>query len=295
MDENPASLRALTRVLRGRPTSDGAGVKLTRVIGTHELEDLDPFLLLDEFRSETSADYIAGFPDHPHRGFETVTYMLAGSMEHRDQLGHVGLLESGGVQWMTAGRGIIHSEMPRQEHGLMWGFQLWVNLPASEKLCEPRYRDIPKSDIPEVALPNESGKVRVIAGQYGEIVGAVSGIAVDPLYLDVALSPHETADIAVPEGHNACVYMFEGGARFGDRNELAKKILGHHDLGVLGPGDSLRAQATPQGARFLLLAARPLNESIERYGPFVMNTREQLVKAVEDYRTGRFLSEPASR
>jgi redox-sensitive bicupin YhaK (pirin superfamily) len=277
--------RSLARVVRGHATSDGAGVRLTRVIGTHELDHLDPFLLLDEFKSDSSADYSAGFPDHPHRGFETVTYMLAGKMEHRDQLGHRGVLESGSVQWMTAGRGIIHSEMPRQERGLMWGFQLWVNLPADEKLCEPLYRDIPKDAIPEVALADAMGVVRVIAGDFRGTAGAITGLTIQPLYLDVTLARHSDEELAVPEGHNACVYVFDGAARFGD----SSKLLGRHDLGVLGPGARLRVQANGQGVRFLLLGGRPLNEPIARYGPFVMNTREQLQRAIDDYRSGRLL------
>jgi redox-sensitive bicupin YhaK (pirin superfamily) len=282
----------MSRVVRGHATSDGGGVRLTRVIGTHELDNLDPFLLLDEFRSESSADYIAGFPDHPHRGFETVTYMLAGSMEHRDHLGNRGILESGSVQWMTAGRGIVHSEMPRQEHGLMWGLQLWVNLKASDKLCEPRYQDIPRDAIPEVELPNVTGKVRVIAGKSLGVSGPVSGISVDPLYLDVALSPYSLEEFDIPEGHNACVYVFEGSARFGDVDDQSKKVLSRHDLGVLSQsGSKLRIQAASLGVRFLLLAARPLNEPVARYGPFVMNTREQVLQAVDDFRTGRFLNE----
>jgi redox-sensitive bicupin YhaK (pirin superfamily) len=292
MSDDTFSLRLLSRSVRGHATSDGGGVKLTRVIGTRELDNLDPFLLLDEFRSESSADYMTGFPDHPHRGFETVTYMLAGSMEHRDHLGNRGLLESGSVQWMTAGRGIVHSEMPRQEHGLMWGFQLWVNLQATEKLCEPRYQDIPPNAIPEVELPNLTGKVRVIAGSCLGMTGPVSGISVEPLYLDVALSPYTLEEFFIPEGHNACIYVFEGGARFGDVDDHTKKVLSRHDLGVLSQtGSKLRIQAASLGVRFLLLAARPLNEPVARYGPFVMNTREQVLKAVDDFRTGRFLSE----
>ena len=295
MSDDASSLRTLTRSIRGHPTSDGSGVRLTRVIGTRELDNLDPFLLLDEFKSESNADYVVGFPDHPHRGFETVTYMVAGSMEHRDHVGNHGVLESGSVQWMTAGRGIVHSEMPHQEHGLMWGFQLWVNLKASEKLCVPRYQNIPSDAIPEVELPNFSGKVRVIAGRYLGMTGPVSGISVDPLYFDIALSPYTLEEFAIPEGHNACVYVFDGGARFGDVDDQTKRVLSRHDLGVLSEtGNLLRIQAASLGVRFLLLAARPLHEPVARYGPFVMNTREQVLKAVDDFRTGRFLSEPAA-
>jgi redox-sensitive bicupin YhaK (pirin superfamily) len=293
MSEDNLGFRTIARIVRGHATSDGAGVRLTRVIGTHELDNVDPFLLLDEFRSESSADYLAGFPDHPHRGFETVTYMLAGSMEHRDSVGHRGLLESGSVQWMTAGRGIVHSEMPRQEHGLMWGFQLWVNLKAEDKLCAPRYQDIPRDAIPELELPDMSGRVRVIAGECRGMTGPVSGTSIEPLYLDIALAPQTLEEFAVPQGHNACVYVFEGGGRFGDVADQSKKALSRHDLGVLSDGNTLRVQAASLGVRFLLIAGRPLNEPVARYGPFVMNTREQLLKAVDDFRTGRFLNEEA--
>ena len=295
MTEDTLSLRTLSRVLRGHATTDGAGVRMTRVIGTHELEDLDPFLLLDEFRSETHADYIAGFPDHPRRGFESVTYMIAGSMEHRDHLGNQGVTERGGVQWMTAGRGVVQSEMPRQERGLTWGFQLWVNLKASDKLCEPQYQDIPREAIPVVELPERGGRVRVIAGSLRGSEGVVQARSVERLlYLDVSLSPYTVEEFVIPSGYNACVYVFEGSARFGDVNDHSKKALGRHDLGVLGDGDALRVRAASLGVRFLILAARPLKEPIARYGPFVMNTREEVLQAVNDYRHGRFLDEQSS-
>ena len=293
--QGTVGLRTLTRIVRGHATSDGAGVRLTRVIGSPELDYLDPFLLLDEFRSASSADYIAGFPDHPHRGFETVTYMIAGSMEHRDHLGNRGVVDRGSVQWMTAGRGIVHSEMPHQEHGLMWGFQLWVNLKASDKLCEPRYQNIPKDAIPEIELPNVTGRVRVVAGSFMGERGPVSGIAIDPVFFDIALSPHTLEEFTIPETHTACVYVFEGSARFGEVEDLSKKVLSRHDLGVLSnDGTKLRVQAASAGVRFLLLAGVPINEPVERYGPFVMNTREQVLKAVDDFRNGRFVSESAS-
>jgi redox-sensitive bicupin YhaK (pirin superfamily) len=289
MSEAPHTYRSLVRIVRGHPTTEGAGVRLRRAIGSQELDHLDPFLLLDEFRSESSADYIAGFPDHPHRGFETVTYMLAGSMEHRDHLGHRGLLESGGVQWMTAGRGIVHSEMPRQEHGLMWGIQLWLNLKSDEKLCEPSYRDIPSAAIPEVELPSQHGKVRVIAGEYRGHHGAVSGVSVAPIYLDVTLAAHASEEFALPDGHSAFVYMLEGSAAV-DAPEGNTRSLGKHDLGVLDGAGALRVWAAGLGTRLLVLAARPLQEPIARYGPFVMNTREEVMQAVADFQNGRFLS-----
>jgi redox-sensitive bicupin YhaK (pirin superfamily) len=292
MIEDLISFRTLTRVVRGHATSDGAGIRFVRALGAHELDHLDPFLLLEEFRSESQADYMAGFPDHPRRGFENITYMLAGSMEQSDHLGHRGLLESGGVQWMTAGRGVLHSQVPHQENGALWGFQVWMNLRSSDKFCEPRYQDIARDAIPEIELPNMTGKIRVIAGRCGELQGAFTGNSLDPLFLDVALSPHVLHDFDVPEGHNACVYVFEGGARFGDVDNLTKKALSRHDLGVLRDGSKLRIQAASTGVRFLLLAARPLNEPVARYGPFVMNTREQVLEAVQDFRTGRFVGDP---
>lgn len=277
--------RDVTQLVRGQPTSDGAGVRLFRMIGTPTLEDLDPFLLMDEFRSDASSDYVAGFPDHPHRGFETVTYMLAGAMEHRDHVGNHGVLESGGVQWMTAGRGIIHSEMPRQDSGLLWGFQLWVNLPANEKLCAPRYRDIAPSDIPEAVFGEN--KIRVIAGEFEGLRGAVDGIAVDPLYLDVMLAPHVDQLIQIPSGHNACVYGLDGQLQVMGQNRTTP--IGHGKLGVLSHEGPLRIRSSSLGARVLVIAGRPLREPVARYGPFVMNTREQVQRAVEDLRTGRFL------
>jgi redox-sensitive bicupin YhaK (pirin superfamily) len=289
MAEQLMGPRTLSRVVRGHATTDGAGVRLTRVIGTNELEHLDPFLQLDELRSETKGDDSIGFPSHPHRGCETVTYMLVGSIEHRDRSGRCGRLESGGVQWLTAGRGVVHSEMPRPEHGLVWGFQLWVNLSASNKMCEPRYQDISRSDVPELELPNANGRVRLIAGTFHGVNGPVTGIATDPLYLDIAVAPYTQLEVAIPNDHNACLYVFAGSARVGD-SDSAKRTLSRHDLGILGPGTSVRVHAQAHGARFLALAARPLHEPVMRYGPFVMNTREELQKAVYDFRSAPELS-----
>ena len=206
--------RKVVKVVQGMRASDGAGVKLNRVMGQPGLPDLDPFLLLDEFRSEKGSDYVAGFPDHPHRGFETVTYMLAGRMRHGDHMGNVGLLRPGSVQWMTAGRGIVHSEMPEQEDGLLWGFQLWVNLPAKDKLTAPRYQDIAPERIPE-AEPSAGVRVRVVAGHVGDVVGPVSGVAVAPLYFDVSLEPGARFAAPVPSGHNAFAYVYSGNADVG--------------------------------------------------------------------------------
>jgi redox-sensitive bicupin YhaK (pirin superfamily) len=277
--------RAVSRVLQGLPASDGAGVKLTRVIGQPQLDRLDPFLLLDEFRSDSGADYIGGFPDHPHRGFETVTYMLAGRMRHRDSAGNSGLLTPGSVQWMTAGRGLVHSEMPEQEDGLMWGFQLWVNLPAKDKMTAPRYQDIAPERIPEVVLP-AGGKVRVIAGSLGDVRGPVQAEATAPLYLDIELAPYARFEIAVPDGHHAFVYPFVGAATV--RAPQRDTALARGQLGVLGDGGSVAVEAGPEGARLLLVAGRPLNEPVARYGPFVMNTMDEIRQAFSDFQAGRF-------
>jgi redox-sensitive bicupin YhaK (pirin superfamily) len=278
------SSRAITRRVRGIPTSDGAGVKLTRVIGQPMLDSLDPFLLLDEFGSDSATDYIAGFPDHPHRGFETVTYMLDGRMRHRDNHGNSGLLESGGVQWMTAGRGIVHSEMPEQEHGLMRGFQLWVNLAAKDKMMQPRYQDIAPDRIP-TAEPAAGVKVRVVAGDLFGVLGPVDGIAIEPVYLDIALQPGTQLSVPLPDGHSAFAYVFEG-----DAVRVGSETLGLRELGVLSKGDAveLAVAADAKAARVLLVAGRPLDESVARYGPFVMNTPEQIMQAMQDYQSGRF-------
>ena len=272
--------------MRGQATSDGAGFRLSRVIGTPALEDLDPFLLLDEFRSDAAADNALGFPDHPHRGFETVTYMLSGTLEHRDHIGNHGLLESGGVQWMTAGRGIIHSEMPQKDSGQLWGVQLWVNLPASDKLCAPRSQDIAASEIPEVAWESMS-KARVIAGTCQGVQGPVRGTAVEPLFLDVTLGPSADQRIELPEGHNACLYVYDNQIQvIGSRRATA---VGRGKLAVLSGEGPLQIRSSMLGARLLVLAAKPLREPVARYGPFVMNTREELRRAVEELRSGRFL------
>ncbi|MBS0383216.1 MAG: pirin family protein [Proteobacteria bacterium] len=278
------SSRTITRRVRGIPTSDGAGVKLTRVIGQPRLDSLDPFLLLDEFGSDAANDYIAGFPDHPHRGFETVTYMLDGRMRHRDNHGNSGLLESGSVQWMTAGRGIVHSEMPEQEHGLMRGFQLWVNLAAKDKMSQPRYQDIAPEKIP-AAEPAPGVHVRVVAGEQFGVTGPVNGIAIEPVYLDIALQPGAKLSVPLPNDHSAFAYVFEG-----DSVHVGAEVLGLRELGVLSHGDlvELAVPADARAARVLLVAGRPLNEPVARYGPFVMNTPEQIVQAMRDYQSGNF-------
>ncbi len=267
---------------KGRPASDGAGVKLTRVIGVPGLDQIDPFLLLDEFRSDQPGDYLAGFPDHPHRGFETVTYMLAGRMRHRDNQGNEGLLEAGSIQWMTAGRGIVHSEMPEQQDGLMWGFQLWVNLPAKAKMQAPRYQDIPPSEVPVI---DEAGlRVKVLAGDFGGQQGPVTKVAVEPLYLDIQIQAVAGSRvIPVPAALNAFLYVFEGSLLAG-RNE---EEIARGELARLGPGEQLQI-ATSDQARCLLIAGRPIGEPVARHGPFVMNTEAELRQAFMDFQAGRF-------
>jgi redox-sensitive bicupin YhaK (pirin superfamily) len=283
MAEQGATLRRIVRKLRGQPATDGAGVRMTRVIGTDRLDHLDPFLLLDEFRSDNPDDYIAGFPDHPHRGFETVTYMLAGSMEHGDNQGNSGLLGPGSVQWMTAGRGIVHSELPRQEDGLMWGFQLWVNLPARDKMTSPRYQDIPADEVP-VVEPDARSRVKVLAGCFDGVEGPVRGVTTEPLYLDVGLSPGGEAGIALPAAHTAFVYCFDGSVLVSAGTD---EPLGRGELAILSGGDRLVLRADSV-ARCLVVAGRPLGEPVARYGPFVMNTADELRQAFVDFQAGRF-------
>lgn len=285
--QNPATTesRRLTRVVRGMPASDGAGVKLNRVIGTPTVPDIDPFLMLDEFRSDDAGDYIAGFPDHPHRGFETVTYMLAGRMRHADNHGHSGLMEAGSVQWMTAGRGIIHSEMPEQEDGLMAGFQLWINLPARLKMGRPRYQEFPAAAMP-VVTPAPGVSVRLIAGALEDRSGPVSGIATQPLFWDVGLDAGTAWSAPVPASHQAFLYVFEGAVRAGPAVSRHKVQRGQ--MAVLGQGDHVELVGEEGGARLLLIAGLPLREPVARYGPFVMNTPQEIQQAFVDYQNGRF-------
>lgn len=281
--------RTLKQLIHSIPTSDGAGVKLQRSIGQAASMRLDPFLMLDEFSSSNADDYISGFPDHPHRGFETVTYMLDGHMLHRDHLGNQGDLRSGGAQWMTAGRGIIHSEMPQQESGRMRGFQLWINLPASEKMKPAGYRDIQPDEIPELTLAN-GGKIRVIAGtaetdlqvaQHQVVQGAIQGISTEPLFLDVRLPANTTFSNPVAPGHNAFIYPYEGHVEIGPSS--ARRSIGPQTAGVLSAGDNIEVESGTEPAAFLVLAAKPLLEPVLQYGPFVMNTREQIEQAIYDY------------
>ncbi len=283
--QNPRSVEAL---VAGRATRDGAGVRLTRVLTGDLQQRLDPFLMLDQFGSNDPKDYGAGFPDHPHRGFETVTYMIAGRMRHRDSAGHEGLLQNGGVQWMTAGRGLIHSEMPEQEEGLMEGFQLWLNLPSHQKMCTPWYRDIQSESIPEVTT-DAGVLVRVISGQSHGVQGALHRSAkdypTDPLYLDIHFSDNQAFTQSIPVGHNAFIYVYRGSlavqsAQGTETVPLQRMAILSHG----GDGVVLQGQA---GTRALLIAGQPLREPIAQYGPFVMNTREELLQAVEDFQAGR--------
>jgi len=277
--------REVERRVTGASTSDGAGVKLLRVLTSDLQRRLDPFLMLDEFRSDNPDDYLAGFPDHPHRGFETVTYMLAGRMRHRDNAGHEGVLNAGGVQWMTAGRGIVHSELPEQEQGLMHGFQLWINLPAREKMTEPGYWDIPAEAIPRTTT-DEGVAIRIIAGSVAGIDGAIRREATEPLYLDLGLPAGSAYEAPIPVGHNAFLYVYDGEAEVGTQDEPVHA----RQLAVLTnrpDADGVRL-ATSDGARLLLVAGRPLNEPIAQWGPFVMNTREEVEQAMREFRSGNF-------
>jgi redox-sensitive bicupin YhaK (pirin superfamily) len=282
--------RTLTHAIPGLETSDGAGVKLRRSIGSTPSSRLDPFLMLDEFGTDQPEDYIAGFPPHPHRGFETVTYMLDGHMRHEDHMGNVGELTEGGVQWMTAGHGVIHSEMPQQEEGLMRGFQLWVNLPAAEKMKPASYKDIPAADIPVAEL--DGGRVKVIAGNFatdnGEVIGPIQGLTTAPVFYDVELAAGKTFETALPATHSAFVYSYEGDVNIGTDSE--QRILTAQSAGVLSSGDLLRVSAHSESAKFIVLAGIPLNEPVVQRGPFVMNTREQIEQAIHDYQNGTLVA-----
>ena len=279
--------RTLQRAIEAIPTSDGAGVKLRRSLGQTAWARLDPFLMLDHFSTENPDDYIAGFPAHPHRGFETVTYMLDGHLRHEDHLGHTGDLKSGGVQWMTAGRGIVHSEMPQQEQGRMRGFQLWINLPAKEKMKPAGYRDIQPDEIPVVNLRG-GGRVKVIAGMLvldgGTTPGPIQGLTTDPLYFDIELPAGAAFTHPIHAGYHAFVYPFEGGVDVGPSG--ATKRLPTHSAGVLSDGDAVTLTGGSEGGRVILLAGRPLLEPIVQYGPFVMNTHEEVEQAIRDYQSG---------
>jgi len=277
-----ARARGVEQLVAGQATSDGAGVKLTRVLSQSLQHRLDPFLMLDAFGSDQPDDYIAGFPDHPHRGFETITYMLAGRMRHRDSAGHEGLLENGGVQWMTAGKGVIHSEIPQQEEGVMEGFQLWLNLPGGQKMCAPWYRDFKAGELPRLVTP-EGVAVTVIAGQSHGLAGAVTRETTEPLYLDVHLPQGARFEQALPAGHSAFVYVYRGEV------SIAGKPVPMQRMAILAneaQSDGVVMQASAD-AKVLLIAGRPLKEPIVQYGPFVMNTQEEIYQALRDHRDGR--------
>ncbi|WP_088279277.1 pirin family protein [Ideonella sp. A 288] len=274
--------RRVERLVAGQATSDGAGVKLTRVLTQNLQHRLDPFLMLDAFGSDNPDDYIAGFPDHPHRGFETVTYMIAGRMRHRDSAGHEGLLENGGVQWMTAGRGVIHSEIPQQEEGVMEGFQLWLNLPGRDKMNAPWYRDFKATDLPKFTTP-QGVAVTVIAGSSHGVDGAVTREATEPLYLDLHLGAGSRFEQPLPAGHNAFVYVYRGAVTIaGQAVPVQRMALLANDAGTDGVVIEAGAEA-----RVLLIAGRPLKEPIAQYGPFVMNTQQEIYQALSDFRDGR--------
>jgi quercetin 2,3-dioxygenase len=280
--------RSVTKSVRGMATSDGAGVKLTRLIGTPRLGSVGPFLMLDEFRSDDPQDYLAGFPAHPHRGFETFTYMLAGRFRHQDNKGHEGLLGAGGGQWMTAGRGIVHSEMPEQEEGLVWGFQLWINLAAAEKMQPAAYRDLQPADIPTVALPG-GATARVVAGQVAGVVGPITASGertTAPIFIEVALPAGGEATIPIPRGHEGFLYPFEGAIVAGDAG--SERALAPGELAVLGEGEHVRLSSKGEAARVLVVAGRPLNEPVVQHGPFVMNTAAEIRQAIRDFQSGAF-------
>ncbi len=281
------TLRTIRQRVPALEITEGAGVTVHRSIGTPALRNLDPFLLLDHFGSDNPDEYIAGFPQHPHRGFITFTYMLDGHMEHQDSMGNRGNLQAGGVQWMKAASGVIHSEMPQQTDGLMRGFQLWINLPASEKMSAPAYQEFSAAAIPEVA--REGVRVRVLAGESCGVRGVIDDPATDVLYLDIALIARARFSLPLAATRNAFVYLFEGSAR------LAGEALSEHQLAVLGAGDTVEIEADAQGARLILVAGRPLGEPVVQYGPFVMNSREEIEQALADYRAGRLVRARADR
>jgi redox-sensitive bicupin YhaK (pirin superfamily) len=274
------------QIVTGQATSDGAGVQLVRVIGQQALMDLDPFLLLDAFRSDDPDDYIAGFPPHPHRGFETVTYLLNGRMRHKDNAGNEGVIEPGGIQWMTAGKGIVHSEMPEQQDGLLEGFQLWINLPATHKMSEPAYQEQDAAQIPSESRDGSS--VKVISGTTSRgTTGPVTQPLTDPLYLDVTLEPATVFSETLEASHNAFVYVINGEITLAGEDGKALS-LDRDQLAVLGPGDEVSLTGGDQGSRFLLVAGKPLHEPVARGGPFVMNTADEVRQAFSDYQHGNF-------
>lgn len=282
-NEQVTVLRDVERIITGQPVMDGAGVKINRVLTQTLQRRLDPFLMLDNFGSDQANDYIAGFPSHPHRGFETVTYMLEGRLRHKDSNGNEGVLASGGVQWMTAGRGVIHSEMPEQQDGMMEGFQLWLNLPAKDKLRDPWYRDFNGDDVPRFTTA-EGVQVKVIAGHSHGVQGAVQRDSTEPLYLDIALPAGASFSQLLPTGHNAFLFVYRGVLQVADKQVPAGRMA---ILANTAGADGVSVRTT-EVTRLILLAGKPLNEAIAQHGPFVMNTQAELVQAVEDFRAGKF-------
>jgi len=297
------SIRPVKRIVDAKPTIEGAGVKLRRAFGFGETGEYDPFLLLDDFRNENPSDYLKGFPWHPHRGIETITYVLAGTVHHNDSLGNSGTLGGGDVQWMTAGSGILHQEMPRgNEQGRMHGFQLWANLPSSLKMTDPRYQDVPGGEIPEVT-DDDGTKVRVICGSFWGKRGPVDGIAADPRYLDVWVPPRQRKRLPVESSRQAFAYVFEGSGTFRDASEpfgvlteqlgsddvLVREMTGNRSLVLFDGGDEVTVQAGNEGIRFLLISGKPLKEPVAWYGPIVMNTQEQLMQALRDLENDTFI------
>jgi quercetin 2,3-dioxygenase len=279
--------RQVARLVEPEAVIEGAGVKLRRSIASRALDYVDPFLLLDDFRSHNPADFIAGFPMHPHRGIETVTYLLDGLVRHRDSLGNAGDITAGDVQWMTAGRGILHEEMPQRYNGVLEGFQLWVNLPAKDKMMPPRYQDVPAARIPEVEQPNGI-RIRVVAGKVDGVPGPVTDIVADPLFLDVAIPPNSRFVQVIERGHTALAYVFEGAGTFGVADGEAGTAIQATQLAIFDDGDLLEVQSDNAGVRFLLIAGKPLHEPVARYGPFVMNTQAEILQTLKELREGTF-------
>jgi quercetin 2,3-dioxygenase len=298
------SIRPIKRIIESKPTMEGAGVKLRRAFGFGETDEFDPFLLLDDFRNDRPEDYRAGFPWHPHRGIETITYVLAGTVDHGDSLGNRGTLGAGDVQWMTAGRGILHQEMPQGDaNGRMHGFQLWANLPASLKMTAPRYQDIPAGEIPEV-VDDDGTRVRVICGEFWGKRGPVDGVAADPRYLDISVPPGRCKSFTVESGRHAFAYVFAGSGTFRDASQpfgvltekedqagagLIREPTGNRSLVVFDSGDEVTVQAGEEGIRFLLVSGKPIEEPVAWYGPIVMNTQAELQQAVTELRNGTFI------
>jgi quercetin 2,3-dioxygenase len=300
------SLRPVKKIVQSKPTIEGAGVKLQRAFGFGETKEFDPFLLLDDFRNENPSDYLAGFPWHPHRGIETITYVLAGSVEHGDSLGNKGKMTAGDVQWMTAGSGILHQEMPKGDpQGRMHGFQLWANLPSSLKMTDPRYQDIPSSAIPEIT-DDDGTKVRVICGEFWGKRGPVEGVAADPSYLDISVAPNQRKRVKIETTRHAFAYVFAGSGTFRasskpqavltesavDPNAAPRYDVSNHSLVLFDRGDEIVVRAGDQGMRFLLVSGKPIEEPVAWYGPIVMNTQEQLQRAVSELRNGTFIKHP---